>query len=228
MRIFASLFLFSLLFSTSLWAQNSPLGATSNEASNNTPDASKRNVAVLDFEGSLKDFTREELMAITNRFETEMMKAGVYQVLERRNMDYILQEQGFQQTGACNTSECQVEIGQLLGVELIVNGSVSKVGDVISLNLKMVDVGSGKNQMSHALDIRGDMQSVLRGGCYEMAQIFSGKKQPTDSHTVLAEESALWPWIVGGVAVLTGGVLTAVVLSGGGSEDLSKESVITQ
>jgi TolB-like protein len=207
---------FVLFFNALFFMAFSPSWGQTNSQ---TPDATKRNVAVLDFEGSFKDFSREELTAITNRFETEMMKAGVYQVLERRNMDYILQEQGFQQTGACNTSECQVEIGQLLGVELIVNASVSKVGDVISLNMKMVDVGSGKNIMSHALDIRGDLQTVLRGGCYEMAQIFSGKKAPIDSHTVLAEESTLWPWIVGGVAVLTGGVVIAVVLSGGGTPD---------
>ena len=61
------------------------------------------NIAVLDITGSFKDFTRDDLVAITSRFETELMKTEKVKVLERRNMDMILQEQGFQQSGACNT-----------------------------------------------------------------------------------------------------------------------------
>jgi TolB-like protein len=173
----------------------------------------KVNVAVLDLEGDKKEFSREDLMAVTSRFETELMKTGVFQILERRNMDVILQEQGFQQSGACNTSECQVEIGQLLGVEQIISGSITKMGNIITLNVKMVDVGSGQNKISHALDIKGDLELLMRGGCYEMAAIISGKKQPDKDHTVLtAEKSSVWPWIVGGVAITAGVVITIILL----------------
>ena len=161
------------------------------------------NVAVLDISGNFKDFSREDLSAIAGRFETELSKTGQLQVLERRNMDLILQEQGFQQSGACNSSECQVQVGQLLGVDRIITGTLTKVDKLYTLNLKMVDVGSGQNALSHALDIRGSLEDVMRGGCYEMAQIFAGLKKPTDSHTVLtAENGPVWPWIVGGVALL--------------------------
>jgi TolB-like protein len=178
------------------------------------PPGRKANVAVLEITGSFKDFSREELSAITSRFETELMKVGSYQVLERRSMDLILQEQGFQASGACNTSECQVEMGQLLGVERILNGSVTKAGKMVTLNFKMVDVGSGRNVLSHALDIEGSLEEVLRGGCWEMAQIFGGKKQPADDHTVLvAKKSSIWPWVAGGVALTAVGVTTAVVLT---------------
>ena len=183
-------------------------------ASSSSPVANLPNVAVLDFDGSKDVFKKEELQAITTRFETELMKLGVFQVLERRNMDDILKEQGFQQSGACNTSECQVQIGQLLGVERIINGTVTKVKDVITLNVKMVDVGSGKNLMSHALDIQGDLDLVLRGGCYEMAQIIGGKKKPDDSHTVLtAQKASIWPWVIGGVVVVGGGAATYLILN---------------
>lgn len=182
---------FLLLFlCTSLWAVESKL-----------------NVAVLDITGSFKDFTREDLAAIAGRFETELAKTGSVQVLERRSMDLILQEQGFQQSGACNTSECQVQVGQLLGVDRIVNGTLTKVGTLYTLNLKMVDVGSGQNILSHALDIRGSLEDVMRGGCYEMALIFSGLKKPAEEHSVLtAEKGSVWPWIIGGVALVGLGV----------------------
>jgi TolB-like protein len=173
----------------------------------------KTTVAVLAFTGSFKQFSAEEFTAVTNRFETELMKTGTVQVLERRNMDAILQEQGFQQTGAC-TSECQVQVGQLLGVDRIISGDIGKVGDMITMNLKLVDVENGANVMSHAIDIKGDLQTVLRGGCYEMAQIFSGLKKPANDHSVLtAEKSSVWPWVVGGVAIVAGAMTTVVILS---------------
>jgi TolB-like protein len=165
------------------------------------------NVAVLDITGSFKDFSRKDLSAIAGRFETELAKTGKVQVLERRSMGLILQEQGFQQSGACNTSECQVQVGQLLGVDRIITGTLTKVDKLYTLNLKMVDVGSGQNILSHALDIRGSLEDVMRGGCLEMAQIFAGLKKPTDSNVVLtAEKGSVWPWIIGGVAVVGLGV----------------------
>jgi len=186
------------------------------------------NVAVLDITGSFKDFTREDLSAIASRFETELQKTGKVQVLERRNMDLILQEQGFQQSGACNSSECQVEVGQLLGVDRIITGSITKVDKLYTLNMKMVDVGSGQNQISHALDIRGSLEDVLRGGCYEMAQIFAGLKKPEDSHTVLtAEKSSVWPWVVGGLGVVGAGIATwAILTQSDGASDDTKCSIV--
>ena len=98
-------------------------------------------------------------------------------------------------------------MGQLLGVDLIITGDVSKVGDIISLNVKMVDVEKGNNVLSHVIDIKGELQDVLRGGCYEMAMIFSGKKKPENERSVLtAEKSSVWPWIIGGVAIVGLGV----------------------
>ena len=102
------------------------------------------NVAVLDITGNFKDFSREDLSAIAGRFETELSKTGKMQILERRSMDLILQEQGFQQSGACNSSECQVQMGQLLGVEYIVAGSLVRFGRKYALRADYIDVGTGK------------------------------------------------------------------------------------
>lgn len=178
--------------------------------------AHKPNVAVLDISGSYKDFSREELSALANRFETELSKTGEFQILERRNIDAILQEQKFQESGLCNTSECQVKVGELLGVERTISGSITKTADLISLDLKMVDVTTGASKLSHALDIKGDYQLVLRGGTYEMAQIFAGKKKPDAGRTVLAADSKLlWPWLVAGGALLVGGGVAAWAVTQG-------------
>ena len=61
-----------------------------------------------------KSVTAEQLNFITGKFAGELMNTQVFHMLDRGQMDYILKEQGFQQTGTCNSSECQVQMGQLL------------------------------------------------------------------------------------------------------------------
>ncbi len=64
-------------------------------------------------------------------------------------------------------------MGRLLGVEQLVVGSVQRVGEVVSLNLRLVDVGSGEILQSHASDSPG-MEKVLTVGCTQTARKFAG------------------------------------------------------
>jgi TolB-like protein len=169
-------------------------------------------IAILDLTTTSVQVGRGDLAALSSRLETEFQKTEKFQVLERRNMSAILQEQGFQQSGACG-SDCQVQVGQILGVERIVVGEVTKVDKILTLNLKMIDVGTGANLRSHALDIKGGMDALLRGGAWEMAQIFSGKKVPTSDRSVLTtEKQHVWPWVVAGTVVVAGATVAVVYL----------------
>lgn len=181
----------------------------------NSPTAkvatSEKTVAILAFGGQGID--AKDLATVTGRFESELLATDSFQIVERRNVDKILQEQGFQQSGACSNSECSVEIGQLLAVRWIVTGELARIGKTWSLSVKRTDVGTGRTVFSHVLDIQGSLEDVLRGGCPEMAKIASGSKKPSQQHTVLVAKSngSVWPWIAGGV-VLAGGAATAAIL----------------
>jgi hypothetical protein len=59
-------------------------------------------------------------------------------------MEEILKEQGFQQSGACDETNCAIEIGKLLSVNQIILGSIGKVGKTYTLNIRAVDIGTGK------------------------------------------------------------------------------------
>ncbi|MCB9497641.1 MAG: DUF2380 domain-containing protein [Fibrobacteria bacterium] len=172
-------------------------------------------MAILELHATDPKISSGDLQTLGTRLETEFQKTGKFLILERRNMDAILREQGFQESGACDNTDCQVQVGQLLGVERIVVGEVGKVGKLLTFNLKMVDVGTGANLRSHALDVRGNMDDLVRGGAWEMAQIFSGKKRPASDRSVLVvEKRRIWPWIVGGgVIVVAGAAVAAVVLN---------------
>lgn len=171
------------------------------------------NLAVLAFTGNT-GIDPDELKAVAGRLESELMRTGAFRVVERRNIDAILREQGLQESGACTTSDCQVEVGQILGVERIVSGELTHMGKLWSLTVRQVDVSSGALVTSHVLDIHGKLETVLRGGCPQIADILSGKTKPTETRTVLQERSSnTWLWVVGGSAIAAGGVIAVILLS---------------
>ena len=63
--------------------------------------------------------------------------------MERGQMERILHEQGFQNSGVCDASECIVQVGQLLGIDKMVVGSIGQLGSSWVINLRLVDIKSG-------------------------------------------------------------------------------------
>ncbi|MBN1892946.1 outer membrane beta-barrel protein [bacterium] len=118
-----SAFLFTILFCAWALAQEKP------------------NIAILDLDGS--GISKEDLKGLTNRFQTEIFRTDQFTVLERAKIDALLEEQQFQSTG-CTDLACAIEIGRMLNVELVVVGNVDRVGSIYSVNVRLVDVLTGK------------------------------------------------------------------------------------
>ena len=87
-------------------------------------------------------------------------------------MEQVLQEQGFQQSG-CTDSECMVQVGNLIGVELMIGGSISKVGTVHSVSAKIFSVTTGEIVKTAQLDFRGDIGDLMLGGMRKIAEDLS-------------------------------------------------------
>jgi curli biogenesis system outer membrane secretion channel CsgG len=83
-------------------------------------------VAVMPFTGRSLDADASDGIAAT--LATDLLNTGKFRVMERSQMESILKEQGFQKSGACDGSECAVEVGKLLSVDHMVVGTVAKVG----------------------------------------------------------------------------------------------------
>lgn len=116
-------------------------------------------IAVADFDGNA--ISQSDLDGLSNRLRIELVKSNQFAVLERSRMTEVLSEQGFQQTG-CTNAECAVQIGQLLNVHAMIIGSIDKVSSVFSVNIRMVDVATGKiTQVSNEDCINCDLSSVL-------------------------------------------------------------------
>ena len=117
-------------------------------------------IAVMKFEGSgVDEITSKN---ITDRFSYELSKTHRFDIVEREMMDKILEEQKFQASG-CVADECAVEIGQLIGVSQIVAGSISKIEDFYSLNIKLIDVATGKIIYQDMDDHEGKVTDFIKG-----------------------------------------------------------------
>ena len=84
---------------------------------------SRPTVAILDFEGQGVDAS--EVQTLSERMRTEIGNTKAVRLIERKAVEKIMMEQGFQQSG-CTTDECAAEVGQLLGVQFMISGSIGK------------------------------------------------------------------------------------------------------
>jgi curli biogenesis system outer membrane secretion channel CsgG len=95
----------------------------------------KRRVAVLDFDyatvhqwvvdlfGSDQDIGK----GIADMLVTNLVRNGTYSVIERKQLDRVLQEQNFQQSGRADPSSA-VQLAKILGVDAIIIGSITQFG----------------------------------------------------------------------------------------------------
>ena len=118
-------------------------------------------LAILDFEGI--GISDSEARVLSNRLGTQMVQIGRYQVIERGQMEQILQEQDFQMTG-CTSDECAVEIGQLIGAQQMLAGSFGKLGDVYTIDMRIIDVETGRILRTTSFDVEGSIQRLLSEG----------------------------------------------------------------
>jgi len=81
--------------------------------------------------------------ALADLLATELVKIRKFDCVDRANLQKVLREQAFQQTG-CTEQACAVRLGNLLNVQKIVVGSVSKLGATIILTVNIIDVERGR------------------------------------------------------------------------------------
>jgi len=146
-------------------------------------DSKIPNIAVIPFVGD-KTVSAEQLNFITGKFATELMATKAFRILDRGKMEYILKEQGFQQSGACNNSECQLQMGQLLGVDFIVAGNLVRFGSKYAFRADYIEIGSGQVAFSVEEEESGDLEDVYatlcKGAAHKLAQEQHTKSVPLD------------------------------------------------
>jgi len=145
----------------------------------------KTTIAVVEFadlEGrvtNLGRFLAEEL--ITRFHETEKFK-----VIERQLLNKIITEQKLTLTGIVDPASAK-KLGQILGVDAIVSGSVSELATVLRVNARLISTETGEIFAVASTEIAKD-ESVLRllgGG----NTISGGASSPPNSMYPITKDS---------------------------------------
>ncbi len=134
----------------------------------------KQTIAILDFDGL--GISQHEAQLLTNRLRTLLVQTDAYNVIERGQMEQILNEQNFQMAG-CTSQECAVEVGQLLGAQVIMTGSIGKIGQTFTVDLRIINVETSEILRTASYDIRGEIDLMLTEGMVEVARRISGESQ---------------------------------------------------
>jgi len=126
---------------------------------------SQMRIAILD----LQPVGVSELTAktVSDLLRTELFKTKMFTVIERQQMNEVLKEQGFQQTG-CTETECVVQVGELLSAHKVLVGTVNKLGETFIINARIVDVEKGIMEFGESTKVTSE--SELDNGCKIFAQ----------------------------------------------------------
>lgn len=151
-----------------------------------------------------------------------LVGTGEVRLMERAQMNQVLAEQGFQESGSCDQSECAVQMGKLLGVERAVVGSVGLLGKTYVINTRVVDIGSGEVLKSSQQRLTGEIDQVLSDLVPKVVADLTrtGSPAPVATPTpapapVVEESSSSWIWwTLGGVAVAGGAAAAALLVLG--------------
>ena len=98
---------------------------------NVAPGEGKPTVAILDFEA--RGVSVQEVQTLSERMRTEIGNTNAVRLIERKAVEKIMEEQGFQQSG-CTTDECASEVGQLLGVQYMISGAIGLMGKTYTID----------------------------------------------------------------------------------------------
>ena len=115
-------------------------------------------VAILDFEG--QGISVQEVQTLTERMRSEIGATNAVRLIERKAIESIMAEQGLAQSG-CVSDECAAEVGQLLGVQFMVSGTIGKLGDSFTIDVKMFSVETGATERSVNATHEGNIAGLL-------------------------------------------------------------------
>lgn len=165
-------------------------------------------VAVADLKGV--GFTPNDVIVVSEEVRSQLSHENTFRIIERSQMESILKEQGFQQSG-CTDEACAVQAGQLLGVKYMIIGTLGKAGDYSVLSIRMLDVSTGEVLVSESGKTTGGINAMIATGISEVCtktiddyRALSNQLPPVKAATDVKKSGPL-PFIVGGGLILAGG-----------------------
>lgn len=176
-------------------------------------------LAVLDLKAG-KGFTDKGALALTDVVSEQVAKHSSCSVLSRDEIRSLLSFEAEQQLLGCNDDSCMADLGNALGVDFLVVGSISKVGESTLVSLKQIDLATIKVQRRLTDTSAGTDDEIVQFIAWMARRLAAGDKlagpkpkvvkrikkvQMVEKHTTVWRNMA-WTGLAltGAVAVVTG------------------------
>ena len=130
-------------------------------------------IAVFDFENI--GLEKSDVELLSDRLQSELVKIGGYRFVERKKIDNILNEQKFHISGIVD-EKYLIEIGKILGAELIVIGNVGKLENIYTISARLVNSESSEILQSANYDTGTSIGNLLTIGMANIASQLIGVK----------------------------------------------------
>lgn len=91
-----------------------------------------------------KVLTRIQQKNLNNVVVQELDRVGLFRVISMSEISQMIQYDQLKTAMGCDDESCLAEIGGALGVDMLVSGTIGKIGSTYVLSLKLVDVKSVK------------------------------------------------------------------------------------
>ena len=127
-------------------------------------------IAVFDFENN--GLKNNEVRQLLTRLESELVKLGDFKVVERNEIENVLEEQKLQISGI--TEQSIIHVGNILSANQIILGSVGRIGGLYTISAKLVDVKSGELLITSDFDAENGLRELLQIGLKEVAYELAG------------------------------------------------------
>ena len=203
-----------------------------------TPAPARKRVAVLDFDyatvrsyvadiwGSDQDIGK----GIADMLVTQMVRNGTYSVVERKQLDRILREQNFQQSGRADASTA-AQLGRILGVDAIIIGSITQFGRDdkkmgVGGGVRVGGVGIGGIGRRSAKAVVGIDARIIDIRTAEILGVATGFGESKRSGTTLVGGAAVGGVAAGGAFDMSSSNFGSTIL--GEATRLAVDSLVTE
>jgi TolB-like protein len=112
--------------------------------------------SLLSFE-SRAGVKEEEAESITDMISEALQNTGRFTIVERKKMNAVVQEQGFQ---SIQSGEDAAKAGKILAVQKMFSGSIGMLGKKYIVNLKMIDVESSRVDFVRSWTYDDDLEDI--------------------------------------------------------------------
>jgi TolB-like protein len=125
-------------------------------------------LAVFPFDDNTGQSEESQLAeTISEMMVTALAQTNRYRLIERTQLGKVLEEQALGQSGALE-QQTAVEVGKLIGVNIVLVGSITKLDDRFELDARIIDSGSG--EISQAANSSVKDEEKLREAVNELAE----------------------------------------------------------